>query len=100
MNDAPPAYSQTVTTTQGHTLAITLTGCDTEGDALTYRIVIGPTHGTLGGTAPPLTYTPVPGYAGPDSFTFVVNDGELDSAPATIRIDIRALIYLPVVVTW
>ncbi len=98
VNDAPVALAQAVTMTWGHARAITLTGWDTEGDELSYSVVAGPAHGTLGGTAPYLTYTPAPGYAGFDLFAFVVNDGELDSPPAVVSITIRAAIYLPVVV--
>ena len=47
-----------------------------------------PMHGTLSGTAPDLTYTPDAGFVGTDSFSFAVNDGSLDSAPATVTIDV------------
>ncbi|MGC8873144.1 MAG: Ig-like domain-containing protein [Chloroflexia bacterium] len=101
VNDAPVAYSQTVSVVQGQTVAITLAGWDVEGDELIYRIVSGPTHGTLSGTAPHLTYAPDPDYIGADLFTFVVNDGELDSAPAVVQIAIvppsRTVVYLPAV---
>jgi len=104
VNDAPLAYPQAVTTTQEHTIAITLTGWDVEGDELTYHIVVGPAHGTLSGTAPFLTYTPAPIYVGPDSFTFLVSDGELDSGPAVVTITItplsRMFVYLPVVIKY
>jgi hypothetical protein len=40
-------------------------------------------------------YTPTTGYAGPDSFTFKVNDGLLDSAPATVSITITAAQVTP-----
>jgi hypothetical protein len=45
--------------------------------------VTSPAHGTLSGTAPNVTYTPAANYNGSDSFTFKVNDGALDSTPAT-----------------
>ena len=48
----------------------------------------GPSHGTLSGTAPNVTYTPLPNYNGPDSFSFTVNDGTLTSAPATVSITV------------
>ncbi|MCP5009940.1 MAG: hypothetical protein GY942_08195, partial [Aestuariibacter sp.] len=49
-----------------------------------------PAQGTLSGTAPNLLYTPNPGFSGIDSFSFVANDGQLDSAPARIDISIQA----------
>ncbi len=35
------------------------------------------------------SYTPDTGYAGSDSFTFIINDGYQDSAPATISITVK-----------
>ena len=43
---------------------------------------------TLSGTAQNLTYTPAAGWAGADSFTFVANDGQADSVPATVSITV------------
>ena len=48
---------------------------DADGDTLTYSVSTGPSHGTLSGTAPYLTYTPAANYNGSDSFTFKANDG-------------------------
>jgi hypothetical protein len=59
-----------------------------EGSALTYTVVTQPTNGSLSGTAPNLTYTAGAGYSGPDSFTFKVNDGTEDSAPATVTLTV------------
>ena len=50
-----------------------------------------PAHGALSGIAPNLTYTPAPGYSGPDGFTFKVNDGVVDSSPATVSITVVAV---------
>jgi hypothetical protein len=67
---------------------IMLTGSDPDGDPLTYAIVTPPSHGTLSGTAPNLTYTPTAGYTGPDSFAFTVNDGHATSAAAQVSITV------------
>src|SRR5262249_13190817 len=69
VNDPPVANAQSVTTNQDTATAITLTATDVDGDPLTYAIVTAPTHGTLSGAAPLVTYTPAAGYSGPDSFT-------------------------------
>src|SRR5262249_30336885 len=63
---------------------------DLDGDTLTYRITQNPALGTLSGTAPHLTYTPNANANGTDSFKFVVNDGTVDSAAATVTINIVA----------
>src|SRR5207245_7703818 len=91
VNDAPVVSDQTVVTDEDTAKAITLSASDVEGSALSYAIGTGPTHGTLSGTAPNLTYTPAPNYNGPDSFTFKANDGELDSNLATVSITVNAV---------
>lgn len=82
------AYPQSVTMLQNTNLAITLFGSG--GTNMTYTISTSPTHGTLTGTAPILTYTPAANYSGSDSFTFYVNNGVSNSVPATISIGIWA----------
>jgi hypothetical protein len=88
VNDAPVAEAQSVATAADTPVAITLTGSDVEGAPLAYSIVSAPANGTLSGAPPALTYTPEPGYSGPDGFTFRVSDGELDSAPAAVGITV------------
>ena len=88
-NDAPVADDQAATTAEDTPVAITLTGSDPEGDALTFTVTGGPSHGTLSGAAPNLTYIPAPNYNGPDSFTFVVNDGTVDSNLATVSVTVN-----------
>jgi hypothetical protein len=87
-NQPPVANAQTVGTAAGVAVSITLSGSDPEGAVLSYAIVSSPAHGALSGTAPNLSYTPTTGYSGADSFTFRVNDGQLNSVDATVTINI------------
>ena len=91
VNNAPVADDQAVSTDEDTPVAITLTASDVDGDLLTYSVVSDPSHGTLSGTAPDVTYTPDPGYNGSDSFTFKANDGQADSNTATVSITVTAL---------
>jgi hypothetical protein len=67
---------------------VTLNATDSDGDALAYAIVSGPTNGSLSGTLPNLTYTPDSDYEGADSFTYKANDGYADSNIATVSITV------------
>lgn len=88
-NDPPTADSQSVTGFVNTAIDITLTGSDpNDGQTLTY-IFEDPANGALSGTAPNLTYTPNTGYIGSDSFTFVANDGQTNSDPATVSITVE-----------
>ena len=87
-NSPPIANSKSVIVNKDTPTAITLTASDPDGNTLTYTKLTNPAHGTLTGTAPSLTYTPSTGYTGSDSFTFKVNDGNVDSNIATISITI------------
>ncbi len=91
VNDAPTANGQSVTLDEDTFKTITLTGNDIDGDSLAFTIVAQPLKGTLSGVLPNLIYTPNANYNGSDSFTFKVNDGTIDSAPATIAITVNAV---------
>jgi large repetitive protein len=68
--------------------SILLTGIDPDGDPLSFQIVASPQKGFLSGVAPNLLYSPNRDVNGSDSFSFVVNDGKVESAPATVTIQI------------
>ena len=101
VNDQPVAGSTNVQTLENATVAIALLGSDSDPEVeqtLTFALGTGPSHGTLSGFNPTtgaVTYTPDPGYDGPDSFNFTVTDdntaGEpenLTSNPGTVSINI------------
>ncbi len=89
LNAPPVANAQSVVAVANVALPITLTGSDYEASPLTFTVVAPPAHGALTGTAPNLTYTANSTYGGPDSFTFRTNDGVLNSADATVTIDVK-----------
>jgi alpha-tubulin suppressor-like RCC1 family protein len=86
LNHVPVADPSSHSLSEFTTKAITLSGSDGNGQALTYRITTPPTRGMLSGTLPAATYTPTSGQGGADSFQYVVNDGIADSAPATVTV--------------
>ncbi|HRQ65461.1 MAG TPA: Ig-like domain-containing protein, partial [Xanthomonadaceae bacterium] len=87
-NRAPIAHDQQLETPRDTPLPIELTGTDYDGDELSFEILTQPAHGSLEGEGAHWTYTPAPGYVGPDQFTFRVSDGEADSAPVTVSITV------------
>ena len=89
VNERPVANNQSVIVQFNTATPITLTGGDANGDPLTFTVVTSPGHGTLSGTPPNVTYTPNANFTGPDSFTFKVNDGQLDSTVATVSLDVQ-----------
>ena len=89
VNDAPVANSIARATLEGVPLMLTLSAQDVESDPLSFRVVTQPSSGTLSGDAPTLTYTPDPGFSGVDTFTFVANDGQVDSAEVTATLTVN-----------
>ena len=89
-NRPPVADLQTMTTAEDAPAVVNLVGGDPDGDTLTYGVVTGPSHGSLSGIVPNLTYTPNKNFSGQDSFTFKVNDGTADSSLGTVAITVTA----------
>ncbi len=96
VNDAPVANDVTETTAEDTAKTITLDANDIDGDALTADILSNPTHGEVSVSGLSVTYTPDADYNGPDSFTYKVSDGELESDTATVNITVTPVNDAPV----
>jgi len=95
-NLLPAAESRSVTTPEDTSIKIGLKGSDPDLDPLSYIIVSETSDGSLNGTAPNLSYTPNSNFNGSDSFSFKVNDGIVDSIPATVSITVSSVNDPPV----
>ena len=85
-NRAPFAVSTNVETRPGTPIDLRLVAGDDDGDTLTYSVT-SPRNGTITGTAPFLTYTPLADTpATSDQITFRVNDGTASSGDGFLRI--------------
>lgn len=96
-NGIPTAFSQSVVINEDSYGPIRLAGTDLDNDPLSYRITQGPTHGILLGDFPTIVYQPKPDFSGFDSFKFVVSDGSVDSAEASVSIEVKALNDAPLI---
>ena len=102
VNDAPDADDDSYSTDEDTTLNVAAPGVlgndsDVEGSALTAVLVAGPASGTL--TLNPdgsFDYEPDENLNGSDSFTYMANDGTLDSNVATVSITVNAVNDAPV----
>ena len=94
VNDAPVAAGESYTIDQDTMLSNAAPGLlandsDIDGDVLTTVSFGAAAHGSVAGSANgSFTYTPNPGYAGADAFTYRVSDGTVVTAPVTVSITI------------
>jgi hypothetical protein len=88
LDDRPVAEPQAISVYRFGSQDLTLTASDVDSDDLIYELVSPPSHGTLSGTPPALTYRPTLGYFGPDSFAFRASDTFLTSDAATVTITV------------
>lgn len=89
-NHPAVARSTSAQTSEGVALPIALSASDSDGDALTLRIVSQPGHGTVGLINRTATYYPEAGFVGSDAFTFAAWDGSTDSNLASVSVGVLA----------
>ena len=90
-NVAPSADDSTDTVREGKQEEIVLDYAQQPGESLTFSVVDNPQHGTVNcvGYIGYCYYEGFAGYTGPDSFTWQVSDGLLDSRVATVGLTVR-----------
>ncbi|HEV6968357.1 Ig-like domain-containing protein [Roseateles sp.] len=91
VNDAPTLAGRSLSARAGQTLAIDplATAFDVDGDTLTAAIVDAPAHGVLSVLADgSFSYKAASGFAGADSFSYLVSDGQANSAVVTVAITV------------
>ncbi|TWU65994.1 tandem-95 repeat protein [Crateriforma conspicua] len=96
VNDAPVAFDDSFVVDQDTVLVVPANGLlandgDVDGDALSIQPWSGPSD--QGGQVTvnangSFTYTPLPGFTGIDSFEYAASDGTLQSALATVMIEV------------
>ena len=94
VNAKPVANAGSFSTDEDIAYNGTLTGTDGDNDALTFSIANSGSKGTVtlsDASTGAFSYTPKTNANGTDSFTFKVNDGQIDSATAAVTITINAI---------
>ena len=101
INYSPIANDTAITSSEDRDYTGMLSASDSDGDALTYSIIIGPANGraTVSDNATgTFSYRPVEDYTGLDSLIFSVTDSVLSDI-ATVSITVTAVNDAPVAVT-
>ncbi|MEA5513951.1 Ig-like domain-containing protein [Nodularia sp. UHCC 0506] len=97
VNDPPIAVNDSYTTNAGQQLVVDVANgvlsndTDAQADPLTATVVQAPSNGSLTLNANgSFTYTPNGNFSGTDSFTYLANDGKVNSTAATVSITVNA----------
>lgn len=101
VNDAPTASDYSSTSTEDVTATIRPSTGDVDGDARTLVILSQPASslGSVYVSGSTIIFTPVANANGVGSFTYAANDGQINSAPATITLDVVAVNDAPTAIS-
>ena len=90
-NAAPVARPDTAALLSDRTVLVDVLANDSDanpGQSLTLDSADPPGHGTASVVADKIEYAPAPGYVGPDSFTYAIDDGNGGTATGTVKITV------------
>ena len=88
VNDPPFAINQTLFVDEDNATTFSLLGSDPDGDDITFSMIGDPENGSAQYISGLIVYTPNNNFFGQDYITFVSNDGEYDSEPGTVTINV------------
>ncbi|MGM9426711.1 beta strand repeat-containing protein [Hydrogenophaga sp. MI9] len=84
----PPVANAVSASVAYNAVAAPVTLNITGGAPTSVAVASGAAHGTATAAGTSITYTPVAGYAGPDSFTYTATNSAGTSAPATVTVTV------------
>ena len=93
VQDDPTAVDDVISTTQGSpgSANVLANDFDVDGDTpLTIQSFTQGLHGTVTCAGSSCTYTPAPGYSGPDSFTYTISDGHGGTDVGTVAVTVAS----------
>ncbi|WP_299288283.1 tandem-95 repeat protein [uncultured Tateyamaria sp.] len=104
VNDPPEAVTDMFDAFEDETLVLSVADLlandtDVDGDALTLVSVDDAINGTVVLDGGEVRFTPDPNYAGPASFTYLINDGTGESATGTVTLNVISTNVAPVAAT-
>jgi hypothetical protein len=91
-NQAPIAQADSATTPFATAIIVNVLANDSDpnGDPLSIQSFSQPAHGTVSQVAGGLSYTPVVGYAGADSFNYTISDGRGGTATTAVSLTVQS----------
>jgi len=96
VDDAPVAQGASFTTAEDTSLTGAVVATDIDSPSLTYALVGTAPAGLVFNADGTFSYTPPADFNGQVSFSYKANDGSLDSAPATVTINVTPVNDAPV----
>ncbi|WP_414575210.1 Ig-like domain-containing protein [Anabaena sp. CCY 9402-a] len=101
-NDPPVAVNDSYSTNAGQQLVVNVANgvlsndTDAQADPLTAAVLQAPSNGSLSlNTDGSFAYTPNVGFFGTDSFIYLANDSKVNSASATVSINVNPVTPVP-----
>ena len=100
VNEPPEAKDDEAATDEDEAITVDVLANDTDpdGDRLRVESSSAPAHGTTAVTKGAVRYTPDLNYHGVDRFTYVVSDGNGETAEAVVEVTVRPVNDAPVAV--